>query len=105
MKRILLFLAAILLTFNSFAQKAPKYTEEDAMHFYRTLQGDYTVLVNDSTTATVHITPIWEHTGNPYQWLYVEVTMAENVILQKVIEVKPKDDKIEIGRASCRERV
>lgn len=89
-----MFLAAILLSFNSFAQKAPKYTEEDAMHFYRTLQGDYTVLVNDSTTALVHITPIWEHTGNPYQWLYVEATMAENVILQKVIEVKPKDDKV-----------
>lgn len=94
MKKIILLLAAIILTFNGFAQKASGFSEEDAMNFYRTLQGDYTVLVNDSTTASAHFIPIWETPGNPYQWLYVEVTVAEKVILQKVLEVKPKNEKV-----------
>ena len=93
MKRFFLILSAILLAFNGFAQKQPKFTEEDAMHFYRSMQGDYTVIVNDSTTAAAHFTPIWENAGNPYQWLYLEVTMGEKVILQKVLEVKPKNSK------------
>ena len=53
MKRIALVVAAILLAFSGFAQKQPKFTEEDAKHFYRTMQGDYTMIVNDSTTADV----------------------------------------------------
>ena len=91
MKRIALVIAAILLAFSGFAQKQPKFTEEDAMQFYRTMQGEYTVIVNDSTTASAHITPIWEN-ASPFQWLYVEVTLKERVILQKVFEVKPKND-------------
>lgn len=94
MKRFALILFAILLTISGFSQKQPKFTEEDAMHFYRAMQGEYTVIVNDSTTASAHITPIWENAGNPYQWLYVEVALDERVILQKVLELKPKTDKV-----------
>jgi hypothetical protein len=63
------------------------------------MQGDYTVIVNDSTTASAHFTPIWENTGNPYHWLYVEVALDEKVILQKVLEVKPKNDKMFVVKA------
>ena len=94
MKRFVLILVAIFLTFNGFAQKQPKFTEEDARHFYQTMQGDYTVIVNDSTTASAHFTPIWENLGNPYQWLYVEVVLDQKVLLQKVLEVNPKNDKV-----------
>ena len=93
MKRFALIIAAIFLAFNGFAQKQPKFTVEDAKQFYRTMQGDYTVIVNDSTTAQAHFTPIWENMGNPFQWLYLEVSMNEKVILQKVLEVQPKNAK------------
>lgn len=92
MKKFALILSAIFLTFSGFAQN--KFTENDAKQFYRTMQGDYTVIVNDSTTAAAHFTPIWENMGNPFQWLYVEVVMDKKVILQKVIEVQPKTDKV-----------
>lgn len=91
MKRLALLLAAIMMGFSGFAQK---FTEEDAKQFYRTIQGDYTVIVNDSTTAMAHFTPIWENMGNRFQWLYLEVVMDKKVILQKVLELKPKDDKL-----------
>lgn len=94
MKRIALILTAIFLAFNGFAQKQPKFTEEDARHFYQTMQGEYTVIVNDSTTAEAYITPIWENLGNPYKWLYVEVVLDKKVLLQKVLEMKPKNDKV-----------
>lgn len=94
MKRIALILSFFLVVFSGFAQKQPKFTQEDVMQFYHTLQGDYTILVNDSTTASAHITPIWENAGNPYQWLYVEVALDQNVVLQKVLEVKPKSEKL-----------
>lgn len=98
MKRLALILAALMIGFSGFAQKQ-KFTVEDAKQFYRTMQGDYTVIVNDSTTASAHFTPIWENTGNPYQWLYVEVVLDEKVILQKVLEVKPKNDKLFVVKA------
>ena len=98
MKRLALILAALMIGFGGFAQKQ-KFTVEDAKQFYRTMQGDYTVIVNDSTTASAHFTPIWENTGNPYQWLYVEVALDEKVILQKVLEVKPKNDKMFVVKA------
>ena len=91
MKRLALLLAAIMIGVGGFAQK---FTEEDAKQFYRTIQGDYTVIVNDSTTAMAHFTPIWENTGNRFQWLYLEVVMDKKVILQKVLELKPKNDKL-----------
>lgn len=93
MKRIALVIAAILLAFSGFAQKQPKFTEEDAKQFYRTMQGEYTVIVNDSTTASAHFTPIWEN-ASPFQWLYVEVSLKDKVILQKVLEVRPKNEKV-----------
>jgi len=91
MKRLALLLAAILMGCSGFAQK---FTEEDAKQFYRTIQGDYTIIVNDSTTAMAHFTPIWENMGNRFQWLYLEVVMDKKVILQKVLELKPKDHKL-----------
>ena len=94
MKRFALILAAIFMVFNGFAQKEPKFTEEDAKQFYRTMQGDYTVIVNDSTTAMVHFTPIWENMGNRFQWLYLEVVKDKKVVFQKVLEVQPKTDKV-----------
>ncbi len=93
MKRFALILAAIFLTLSGFAQKSSKFTEEDAKQFYRTMQGDYTMVVNDSTTADVHFTPIWESSGNRFQWLYVEASVDKKVVLQKVLELKPKNDK------------
>ena len=93
MKRLALILAAIFMVFNGFAQKQPKFTDEDAKQIYRTIQADYTVIVNDSTTAMAHVTPIWENMGNRFQWMYVEVVMDKKVILQKVLEVQPKTDK------------
>jgi len=92
MKKFALILAAVFMAFSGFAQE--KFTEEDAKQFYRTMQGDYTVIVNDSTTAAAHFTPIWENKGNRFQWLYLEVVLDKKVILQKVLEVRPKTDKL-----------
>lgn len=95
MKRFALILAAIVLAFNGFAQKQPKFTEEDVKQFYRTIQGDYS-LVNDkdSVVATVHFTPIWETPENRFQWFYLEATQGKEVVLQKVLEISPKNDKV-----------
>lgn len=91
MKRFALILAAIFVIFGGFAQN--KYTEEDTKQFFRTMQGDYVMRVNDSTTAMVHFTPIWENSGHRFQWMYVEATIGSNVVFQKVLEVKPKTSK------------
>lgn len=88
MKKFVLILAAIFLVFSGFAQKLPKFTEEDAKQFYLTMQGDYVIQVNDSTTAMIHFTPIWEKMDR-YKWMYLEATISDNVILQKVLEVRP----------------
>ena len=93
MKRLALILASILLAFSGFAQKEPAFTEEDAKQFYRTMQGDYVMQVNDSTTAMVHFTPIWENVGNRFQWMYVEAAIGNDVVFQKVLEVQPKTSK------------
>lgn len=90
MKRFALILAAIFLTFSGFAQNQPKYTEDDAKQFYRTMQGDYVMQVNDSTTAMVHFVPIWEKPDNRFQWMYVEAAIDKKVVFQKVLEVQPK---------------
>lgn len=91
MKRLTMILAAVFLTFSGFAQN--NYSVEDAKQFYQTMQGDYVMQVNDSTTAMVHFTPIWENTGNRFQWMYVEAAIGKNVIFQKVLELKPKTSK------------
>ena len=87
-------MAAIFVVFSGFAQKSAKFTEEDAKQFYRTMQGDYVMQVNDSTTVMVHFTPIWETPENRFQWLYLEVDREKDVLLQKVLEIKPKTDKM-----------
>ena len=83
------------MVFSGFAQKKAKFTEEDAKQFYRTIEGDYSLLnEKDSLVATVHFTPIWETPDNRFQWLYVEAVRDKEVVLQKVLEICPKDDKI-----------
>ena len=95
MKKVVLVLFAILLTISCSAQKSPKFTEEDAKQFYRTLEGDYSLYnQKDSLVAMVHITPIWETPDNRFQWLYLEVSRDKEVVLQKVLEVVPKSDKV-----------
>ena len=94
MKRIALVVTAILLAFSGFAQKQPKFTEEDAKQFYRTMQGDYVMQVNDSTTAMVHFVPIWERPDNRFQWMYVEATIGKNVVFQKILELQPKKNVV-----------
>ena len=89
-----MIMAAVLMGFSGFAQKSSKFTEEDAKQFYRTMQGDYVMQVNDSTSVMVHLTPIWESMGNRFQWLYLEATKDKEVVLQKVLEVQPKSDKL-----------
>ena len=93
MKRFALVLAAIFLALSGFAQKTPKFTEADAMQFYSTMEGDYVMMVNDSSSADVHFTPIWENNGR-FQWLYVEASIDKKVVFQKVLELKPKTDKV-----------
>lgn len=93
MKRFTLLLAAMFVAVSGFSQMKTKFTEEDAKQFYQTMQGDYTVQVNDSTTVMVHFTPIWENVGR-YQWLYVEAIKDKAVVMQKVLEIKPKNEKV-----------
>ena len=85
---------AVLLAFSGFAQKQAKFSEDDVKQFYRTLQGDYSMQVNDSTLVMVHLTPIWETPENRFQWLYLEASQEDKVMLQKVLEVVPKSDKV-----------
>lgn len=94
MKRIVLLLSVCLLTLHVFSQKEEKYSVEDVKQFYRTIQGDYTGNVNDSTTLTLHFTPIWEQYGDPFRWLYMEAINKETkeIVEQKIIEIKPISD-------------
>ena len=85
MKRFALLITAFLLTLGSMAQKQADFTDNDVKQFYNTLQGDYTLV-------EVHITPIWEN--QRFRWLYLEAVQGEQVILQKVLEVEPKSDKV-----------
>ena len=95
MKRFALVLVAIFLAFSGCAQKNAKFTEEDAKQFYRTLVGDYSLIdEKDSLVATVHFTPIWEGYGRRFQWLYVEASRGEEVVYQRILEVRPKNEKV-----------
>lgn len=64
------------------------------MLFYQTVQGDYTATVTDSTSMSLHLTPIWERENDRYHWLYLEVLNKETqqVIEQKIVEVLPHSD-------------
>ena len=94
MKRILLLLAVCLLTLGGIAQKNQKYSEEDVKRFYRTIQGDYTCQLNDSTTLALHFTPIWEREGDRFHWLYMEAVNTSNktIVEQKILEICPVSD-------------
>ena len=88
MKRILLLFFASLLALQGIGQDN---TENDAMQFYRTLQGEYMGQLNDSTTIALHITPIWERENDRFHWLYLEAVnnRTHEVVEQKVLEIKP----------------
>lgn len=92
MKRLFLFLTVGLMALSAIGQKSEKYTENDVKQFYRTIQGDYTGQLNDSTTLRLHFTPIWEQ--DSFRWLYMEVenTSTKTIVEQKVIEIKPISD-------------
>lgn len=92
MKRILLLLSLCALVFNGFGQQ--KYTENDAKQFYRTIQGDYSGKLNDSTTVKLHFTPIWEREDDRFHWLYMEAVNTTNktILVQKIVEIKPISD-------------
>ena len=87
-------LAIILLVLKLFGQKKSNYTENDAKQFYRTIQGDYTGSLNDSTTLSLHFTPIWEREDDRFRWLYMEATENETkkVVEQKILEIVPLSD-------------
>ena len=94
MKRILILISVCLLTFCGFAQKTTKFTEEDAKQFYRTIQGDYTGKLDDSTTVSLHFVPIWERENDRFHWMYMEAVNNESkaVIEQIVLEIAPVSD-------------
>lgn len=94
MKRIMITLAIILLVLKLFGQKKSNFTENDAKQFYRTIQGDYTGSLNDSTTLSLHFTPIWEREDDRFHWLYMEATENESkkVVEQKILEIVPLSD-------------
>lgn len=94
MKRLFILVIVGLMALSAIGQKPEKYTENDIKQFYRTIQGDYIGQLNDSTTLTLHFTPIWEREDNRFQWLYMEAVnnSTKTVIEQKIIEIKPISD-------------
>lgn len=92
MKRLLILLSFCLLSLSGIAQA--DYSENDVKQFYRTIQGDYTGQLKDSTTISLHFTPIWEREGDRFHWLYMEASnnKTKEVIEQKIIEIKPLSD-------------
>ena len=91
MKRLFLFLTIALLAFNAIGQNPKQCTENDIKQFYRTIQGDYTGQLNDSTTLSLHFTPIWEREDDRFHWLYMEVVnnSTKSVVEQKIVEIVP----------------
>lgn len=94
MKKILILLSISLFALNGFAQDKAKYSDNDIKQFYRTIQGDYSGQLEDSTTVTLHFTPIWETEDNPFRWFYLEATNNDSkaVVVQKILEIKPLTD-------------
>ena len=90
MKRILLLITVCLLVFNGFAQES----NDNLKQFYRTIQGDYKAQLNDSTSMTLHFTPIWERENDPFHWLYLEAVNNETkqIATQNVLEIVPITD-------------
>ena len=94
MKRLFLLLSVCMLAFNGIGQQKQKYSEDDAKQFYRTIQGDYSGQLNDSTTLALHFTPIWERENDRFHWLYMEAvnTTTKAIVEQKIIEILPISD-------------
>ena len=92
MKRILILLSVFFLSLHCVAQA--DYSENDIKQFYRTIQGDYSGQLNDSTMVSLHFTPIWEREDDRFHWLYMEASNSKTnqVIEQKIIEIKPISD-------------
>ena len=90
MKRILLFIAVCLLTFNGIAQSDNNAIKQ----FYRTIQGTYQGQLNDSTSVTLHFAPIWEREENPFRWFYLEAVNNETkqIVTQNILEIEPISD-------------
>ena len=94
MKRFLILFSVCLMAINGIAQDKAKFSDNDIKQFYRTIQGDYSGQINDSTTLTLHFTPIWETEDNPFGWFYLEVTNqgTKKIVVQKILEIKPITD-------------
>lgn len=93
--RNLFLIVLCLMTSFGFAQKKGQYTRDDAKQFYRTIQGDYRSIVNDSTSVSMHFTPVWEDEDNPFRWIYMEISndSTKQIIDQKILEIKPISEK------------
>lgn len=91
MKRILFLFSLCIACFAGMAQPS---TTDDAKQFYRTLQGDYSGLTNDSVPMSLHLTPIWEQGNDPFRWLYLEAidNSTQAVLEQKILEIQPLSD-------------
>lgn len=94
MKRIFFLVFVCLTALQGFSQKNASFTQEDLKQFYQTLQGDYNAQLTDSTSMSLHFTPIWNRNDTPYRWLYVEAVDNETqqVIEQKILEIVPLSD-------------
>lgn len=94
MKKTLILVLAFLLSINGIAQDKSKYDNNEIKQFYRTIQGNYTGQIEDSTTLSIHFTPIWETENDPFHWLYLEATntKTKEVVVQKILEFKPLTD-------------
>ena len=103
MKRILLFIAVCLLTFNGIAQSDNNAIKQ----FYRTIQGTYQGQINDSTSVTLHFAPIWEREENPFRWFYLEAVNNETkqIVAQNILEIEPISDIIGLQIAAALKNV
>lgn len=92
MKKTLILFIAFLFAVNGIAQTT--FNNNEIKQFYRTIQGDYSGQINDSTSVSLHFTPIWETENDPFHWLYLEGTNKETkeVVVQKVLEIKQLTD-------------
>lgn len=94
MKKTLVLIIAFLFSFNGIAQDKSVSDNNEIKQFYRTIQGDYSGQINDSTTLSIHFTPIWETEKDPFHWLYLEASNNETkeIVVQKILEIKPLTD-------------
>lgn len=94
MKRALSLLLVCLMAIPCLAQQSGSSFEEEIQQFYQTIKGDYTATVTDTSSMSLHLTPIWEQANGPCHWLYLEALDdgTHQVIEQKIIEILPHSD-------------